>query len=222
MQREFKKKIGSQKNLIEIKRKITHGSADYHEANIFSIAVGEVLAEVFRENLSSNQLPQGKMYYNIAKKVVEPMLRQNHSIISDNTADIQELLNRSSNLGIVSRKPSFNQDRADGIIQRLADEENFDDIKWILDEPVVNFSQSIVDDFIKENADFHYKSGLRPKIVRSANPGCCEWCSNIVGEYDYPNDMPDDIFRRHRYCRCEVNYFPGDGRRQDSHSKQWR
>jgi len=49
-------------------------------------------------------------------------------------------------------------------VNRLASEESFDDVKWLLDDPIVNFSQSIVDDSIRKNAEFHHKVGLSPKL----------------------------------------------------------
>lgn len=161
------------------------------------------------------------MYYNIAKKVIEPMMVDNHGVVAENCRQTQSLLNKQANLGIVGQKPELNNDRIQGIVQRIADEDNFDDIKWILDEPIVNFSQSIVDDSIKSNADLHYKAGLSPKIVRTANAGCCEWCSKMVGSFDYPSGLPPDVFRRHGHCRCEVHYHPGDGKKQNVWDKKW-
>lgn len=205
----------------QVRKKIQNKTATYHEANQFSIEIGEALAKVFQENLSEKQLPNGRMYYNIAKKVVDPMMHQNYDLIAENTSDIQNLLNRQANLSLKAIKPSINQDRIDGIIQRLADSDKFSDIKWILKEPIVNFSQSIIDDSIQENADFQYDSGLKPKIIRRANSGCCEWCSEVAGTYEYSKNMPRDIFRRHRNCNCEVTYHPGDGRRQNIWDKKW-
>ena len=43
---------------------------------------------------------------------------------------------------------------------------------------------------------------------------CCDWCREVVGEYDYP-DVSDDVYKRHRYCRCTVEYKAGNGRAQD-------
>ena len=206
----------------QVNKKLSNGTATYHEANSFAIKIGEILAEVFQENLSSEILPNGRMYYNIAKKVIEPMMINNYDLIAENSASIQTVLNQNVGLGIVGQKPQLNQDRIEGIVQRLADEENFDDVKWILKEPVINFSQSIVDDTIQENVKFHFEAGLEPKIVRTANAGCCEWCSKMVGTFNYPDEVPDDIYRRHRYCRCEVDYLPDDGRQQNVHSKRWR
>ena len=221
LQREFQMKFQQSPKLNNIQRVIDIGDATYQQANEFAIEVGEILASVFQENLSSDILPNGRMYYNIAKKVVEPMMVNNHFVIADNTKVIQTLLNHQANLGIQGQEPPLNQDKIDGIIERLSEEENFDDVKWILDEPVINFSQSIIDDAIATNVDFHKRSGLSPKIRRTAESGACNWCRSVSGVYDYGSEPPD-FYRRHRYCRCIVEFNPKDGRGiQDSHSKRW-
>lgn len=92
--------------------------------------------------------------------------------------------------------------------------------KWVLGESVINFSQTIVDDTIKTNAEFHYKAGLSPKIIRTSDGNCCDWCDSVVGVYKYP-DVPKDVYRRHKHCQCEVNYYPGDGKYQNAHTKKW-
>lgn len=48
-----------------------------------------------------------------------------------------------------------------------------------------NYCQSIVDNAVRKNADFQWKSGLEPKIVRTAEYKCCKWCSNLEGTYRY-------------------------------------
>ena len=87
-------------------------------------------------------------------------------------------------------------------------------------EPIVNFSQSIVDETIKANAEFQAKAGLRPKIIRREAGNCCDWCKGLVGTYTYP-DVPEDVYKRHRYCRCTVDYYPRDGKKQNIHTKEW-
>lgn len=61
---------------------------------------------------------------------------------------------------------------------------------------------------------------LRPKIIRKEKGNCSDWCKAVVGTYDYP-DVPKDVYRRNRYCRCTVEYDPGDGKRRDVHTKKW-
>ena len=221
LQKAFAEKFNQNKKIQELYQIIQEGRAAYAEVNELSIEAGNILAEVFQENLSSSILPDGRMYYNIAKRTVEPMMKNNYNIVIDNGVVVQELLNRAAGIGIKAQVPPVNQSRIDGIIDRLDAEEVFDDIKWILDEPVKNFTQAAVDDLVKANADFHHELGLRPKIIRIAEPRCCDWCSAIAGVYDYP-DVPKDVYRRHRFCRCTVEYDPGDSRRQDVWTKQWR
>jgi hypothetical protein len=85
-----------------------------------------------------------------------------------------------------------------------------------------NFSQSIVDDAVRKNADFQWKSGLEPKMVQMAEYKCCEWCSKLEGTYRYEDvkDTGNDVFRRHENCRCKVTYVPSKGNAKDVWSKR--
>lgn len=94
------------------------------------------------------------------------------------------------------------------------------DIEWLLDAPIVNLTESAVEKSIKANADFQYDAGLRPRVIRRSSGYCCEWCAALEGEYEYP-DVPDEVWMRHRNCTCIVEYYPGDGRKQNVHTKQW-
>ena len=144
-------------------------------------------------------------------------MSKNYSLISDFTADIQTELNYQAGLGIKGQKAKINQSRIDGVIERLSSEEDFNNIKWILGEPIVNFSQSIVDDAVKANAEFQLRAGLNPKIVRKPDRKPCNWCKNLVGEYNYP-DVPEDVYRRHDYCKCTVEFEAPKGKSTTVHS----
>ncbi len=146
-------------------------------------------------------------------------MKKNFELISGYAADVQTELNRTAGLKLKSQLPKINQNRIDGMVERLSTEE-FEKIKWILDEPIKNFSQSIVDDTVRANMTFQAKAGLKPKIKRVVVGNCCDWCREIEGTYEYA-DAPPNIYRRHRYCRCRVEYNPGDGKIQDAHTKAW-
>ncbi|SDD87823.1 hypothetical protein [Peptococcus niger] len=183
--------------------------------------MGQLLADAFGSEIVPDVLPDDKMYYNIAKRIIGPSLQYNYDIVGDYARDVQTLLNEQAGLSIKGIKPEINQDRIAGIINKISNYETFDQGKWMLDEPVVNFSQSVVDDTIKANADFQYKAGLKPKIIRTEAGNCCDWCKGLAGVYAYP-DVPKDVYRRHRFCRCTVDYYPGDGKKQDVWSKKWK
>ena len=79
-----------------------------------------------------------------------------------------------------------------------------DALIW-LGEPIINNSEAFFDDFIDSNAKFRTEAGLKATITRIAEANCCPWCDSLAGTYEY-GSAPDDIYRRHQYCRCTVTY----------------
>lgn len=196
------------------------GKASYQEAYQFATKIGGILSEVLQSNISSSILPDGKMHYNIAERILSEMLGENHKMVSGYSKQIQEVLNKDAGVGLKTVMAPINQNRIDGLVNRLSHESSFDDVSWILGAPVVNFSQNVVDNHIKENAEFHYKSGLKAKVIRTTNGKCCDWCDKLAGVYFYPK-VDKNVFRRHDRCDCTVEYYPGDGKKQDVWSKKW-
>ena len=200
------------KALKDLLSKLHHSKASYLDANQYAIEIGEILSKALGASLTNETLPDGKMYYNIAQRVLTDVLGRNHELVSDYTEQVQKNLNSEAKIGLTAQVPELNQDRIDGLVNRLASEESFD--------PIVNFSQSIVDDSIRKNAEFHHKVGLSPKIVRRVVGHQCKWCKSLEGSYNYP-EVPKDIYRRHGNCRCTVDYHPGNGKKQNVHTKKW-
>ena len=217
---EFDKGVLDSSVLESLLAKLAKGKANYLDANDYAVELGEILSKALRGSVTVSKLPDGKMYYNIAKRVLEGVLGTNYDKISEYSGQVQEILNSEAKIKVAVQRPNLNQDRIDGIINRLDSEPDFDSVSWILGDPIVNFSQSIVDDFIRANAEFNFKSGLHPKITRTVVGKPCKWCKSLAGSYDYP-DVPDDVYKRHSNCRCTVDYHPGSGRRQNVHSKKW-
>lgn len=201
----------------ELKKK----KATYVTANDFALEVGDILAEALSSSVTGDKLPDGKMYYNITQRLLTDTLGHNFELVSGYAGQVQEDLNRSANIGLQVQVPEINRDRIDGLVNRLSSEDDFDKVAWLLQEPIVNFTQSIVDDSIKANAEFHYDSGLSPQIIRKEGGKCCDWCREVVGIYQYPR-VPKEVYRRHQRCRCTVDYDPKNGKVQDVWSKLWK
>lgn len=222
---DFFKAAESNAQLERLLLLLQNGEATFLDAHEFSTILGKLIAKSLKDNINSAVLPEGKMHYNIAERILNDILGTNHNIVSSYSDRVQNILNQKADIFLNSIKPKINQDRIDGMINRLSYEEKFDDVAWMLDEPVVNFSNNVVDKFIKANAEFQYKAGLSAKIIRTSTGNCCEWCDAIAGTYTYPK-VPKDLYRRHKNCDCVVEYFPAKGsenfgKHQNSHTKKW-
>lgn len=221
IQNDFHKRYEKDSEVKALLDKLKSKTAKHTEAYTYAGKVGSILSDAYANNLSSAVLPEGKMWYNIGKRVIAPTLEENYKYISDYVSEVQAELNQAAGIGIKPIVPPENKDRAKGIIDRLSSEDDFDKVAWILKEPVKTIARSIVDDSIKANVEFHGKAGMQPKIIRKSSGKCCKWCNEVAGVYRYP-DVPDDIYRRHKNCDCVVEYNPGNGKRQNVHTKQWR
>lgn len=221
IQKQFYHDIEKSSIIKNFKKQAQRGKISYNQANEVAQEIGKILAQSYSDNLSSDILPYGKMYYNIASRVLNPTLTEAYEMAADNAEIIQQIMNEATDIGIKPMRPKIQQDNIDGIVNRISSEEHFDDVKWILDAPVRNLVQKAMDDTVQKNADFHAKAGLKPKIIRKSSGHCCEWCNQVAGTYVYP-DVPKDVFRRHDNCDCIVEYYPGDGKKQNVWTKEWK
>ena len=91
----------------------------------------------------------------------------------------------------------------EGILNRLAAAEDFNDISWILGETVVTATQKKADAIVKSNVSFQAESGLNPVLKRIPLGTCCNWCRQLAGVYyNYP--FPDEYYQRHTNCKCTI------------------
>lgn len=196
---------------IRIKRisnRIRDGTATQIEGKQYAEISGENLAKALKSNLTPDNLPDGKLYYNIANRTIKPALKNNYDLINTTAADIQSANDLKAGIGLNSVKAPFPDERINGLIDKITmDDITPERILYWLGEPIINNSEAFFDDFIKENADFRQKAGLKSTISRILAPGCCEWCADVAGRGTYTyGDEPEDFYRRHEYCRCTVTF----------------
>lgn len=208
----FNDKLINSEVVKEKVKKLSKKIATYIDANEISIESGRLLAQTFTEKINEELFENGKMSEEFAKGVIKPNIERNYEIVSGYTKDVQDSLNKKAGISIKSQRANFNEERADNLCKKIA-AKDFEDTKWLLDEPIVNSSQSIVDDTIKVNAEFNSNAGLESRIIRMEAGNCCPYCANLVGTYKYPEDTEanPNVWKRHRFCRCKLEHITKKG-----------
>lgn len=207
---------------IRISKRIRDGTATLSDAHEYSQALGESLSKALTNTLTAENLPNGTLYYNIAQRTVVPELQKTHQLVNEIARNIQEITDQKAGIGLKSVTAKFPELRISDLIDKMTEEGiSLDDaVKW-LGEPIVNNSEAFVDDFVEANCKFRTEVGLKTRIVRKAEAKCCEWCAALEGSYEY-GKAPEDIYRRHEFCRCTVT-FETDKISQDVWSKRsWK
>ncbi len=209
IQTSFQSNVMKDRRIAQISKRIRDGTATFVDGHDYAERLGENLSRALTENLTADTLPDGKLYYNIAKRTVTPALETNYNLTNEAAAEIQKLLDAELGIGLNAVKADFPAERIQGLIDKMtADGITLEQALVWLAEPIVNNSEAFFDDFIDSNAKFRNDVGLKATITRKVAGNCCEWCAAMAGTYDY-GEEPPDIYRRHEFCRCVVTYKSG-------------
>ena len=209
----FRELTKKDKRLAALIGKIKKGTATYEDAQNIAIRIGEHSGAALEKVLTVERLPDGKLYWNIAEGTVKKSAKRDYDLIADATSQIQENLNKSAGIGLKSVIPEFDEERVKSLMNRIVSEDTIDKVTWALRDPITHLAQNVVDDFVHSNAGQQARAGMSPQIIRTAEPGACEWCQALAGVYDYRevSDKGNEVYMRHNNCRCTVTYIPKAG-----------
>lgn len=217
IEKDFKAKVDADNEMFRLFAKFYDGDGTLHDVSLYARRLGDLLSMTLQENLTEDVLPDGKMYYNIADRILNPMMRQNFNLTMEQATIIQKMIDAKSGIGLEPIAADFPESRVKQIIDSLTEDTEFEVIKARMGEPVANCSHSFADDFIKANALYREKAGMRTYLKRTLVGGACPYCVRLAGTFDY-NDAPDDIYKRHDSCRCTVTFY-SEKVRQNVHTK---
>lgn len=220
IQKRFQEKLNKAgSHTKNIRKKLEAGTATFRDADLYAIEVGSMLSESMMEVLQLDQMPNGQFYYNIANRTLGQSLQDGYGLVSSVAAEVQEELNQANGIGLKAITPEANKERINGLVDKAVEAPDQETLNKLLKAPVENVLMSAVDDTVKANVQYQSKAGLQPIIRRTTVSKCCDWCEGLAGTYKYPDDVPDDVYRRHQNCRCTVEYV-GAGKRQDVWNKK--
>lgn len=190
----------------------------YHEASLYAARVGDLLGRTLRRHAPVVSIDEWDL-----DKLIPQSLGLDHAMVAEVCLQTQTALNEANHLGIRAVTPEFDGNRAYGIVEELRNNPEFVNIERSFYDQLTNFSQSVVDQSVRDNAELQSNAGIDAYIVREAEYGACAWCQALEGTYPYEEVRApgNDVFRRHENCRCTVEYVVDRGR-QDVWSKRWR
>lgn len=217
IQERFSRYKAADKELAPLIWAVRDGKADYTTAIRCAARLGELLARAIKWETSPEKLSDFQMTDEIAEALLEPLFWDGYDLVREISYEAQKVLNIKAGIGLKPIQPTLNKSRVNGLVKKVSSYEQYQDAAWVLDEPVVNFMQSVVDDSIRKNVDAHAAAGLHPIVQRICTDECCDWCRQMAGVYAYP--VPRDVYRRHERCRCLVVYDSGAGEIRNVHTK---
>lgn len=227
----FNENIRKDKKIREIAKRVQN-STEYLDASEYASRLGELLSEAINEET-------GELAYmseEVASELLYPLLSGDHDMACEAIQAVQQNMYDELGAGLNVALPELDTNRINGLVGKISGYTSFEDARWLVNEPIVNFSMAVVDQAIRDNAKRASSVGLTAKLVRKAEPSGvksrkigrktysyrvpCRWCSNLTGTWKYEN-APADIYRRHAFCRCTVTYHLGGTAESVWSKKMW-
>ena len=176
----------------------------YNTASEYAIRVGECLAQIFRKNAPFESIAEWDL-----ENLIPQALGLDHTYVVQACEQVQLALNADAGLGINYVPPIFDGNRAYGLVAELRNNPEFVNVERTFYDQIVNFSQNVVDESIKVNANVLSNAGVQSKVVRHPEVGACAWCRAVAGTYDYADvkRTGSDVWRRHENCRCTIDFI---------------
>jgi len=143
----------------------------------------------------------------------------NHTMVVAACAEAQKNINTKARVGIRPQEPDFDGNRAFGLVAAVKERGAIGPAFY---DQLTNFSQNVVDQSIRDNADVQSGAGLHPKIVRTAEARCCKWCDDLAGTYDYDevSNSGNPVWARHDNCRCLIEYIADKRERVNNYRRR--
>ena len=71
---DFQENMKNSSEIQELAKKISKKTAMYREAQEYAIKTSEIMSDALLSNISADMLPDGKLYYNIAQRILQEAL----------------------------------------------------------------------------------------------------------------------------------------------------
>lgn len=239
-------RIGNDNRLQTLMQKLADGVATYSDVDEFAVLLGNHLGNALYITMPNYVTYEGFLTKEIADAIIPPGLRANYDAIIEYAKVTQKGLNERARLGLNAVAPDYDINREKGLIEYVT-AEPLSDRAASFTEAITENGLYYADETARLNFEYQSKSGLSPKIIRTAEAPSvktkphkvryknkvytysvtykvpCKWCEGLAGTYDYEKVQAtgSDVYRRHEGCRCIIEYSPDGVRRQNVHTKTW-
>lgn len=101
-------------------QKLEKGTATQSDLFEYTKRIGSHASRSLSMHLILEDLPDGRLYWNIAERTVQPMLEIVHGLVNDYGEKMQTMTNKQNGIGIKGVRAPFPSDRVRSLINKLA------------------------------------------------------------------------------------------------------
>lgn len=212
LKEEFNEWLATDKDVQYFWKLNKAGNSNYIYADMYAQGVSKKWAELLTDAYGTEINGTNEIIGQISNEIASGY-RKAYSESAYYAKNVQNGINAKMNFGIKAIEPKIDEDQISSLITILEDYDTTDAMKaHLLSESAIEpVARKAVSETIKANARFQSDAGIYAYVERDAGSGCCKWCSDLVGRYEF-GSQPKDFFMVHNGCTCTIDYKPSRSR----------
>lgn len=117
--KDFERRLNSDGFIKSFKRKIEDKTATAEQVSTYARRLGEHGSEALCKYLIEDNLPDGKLYWNIAERTIRPLAEVIHKLVGEAAVAVQLIDDADSGIGLKPRVPAFPEERFNALINKV-------------------------------------------------------------------------------------------------------
>lgn len=118
----FLRRVEQDKRIQRILEKVSEDSAESEDAAYYALYLGEHAGDVLAEYLTEKNLPNGKLYWNIADRTIRPLMTEVHGMVNDIGVRVIESQDRKIGIGLKTSPAPLPKERIADLVNKIVEE----------------------------------------------------------------------------------------------------
>lgn len=214
---DYNAAVKSDSTIKTIMAKLNKRPLTHNELTTISTRLGDHASAALKKTLVVENLPDGKLYWNIADRTIRPVMEQVYSLSNSVQMLSQRVADQAAGVNIGISKGIDPDNRIREIIDFATNSKTAEELDNALNLPVKTTALDFNDDFMRANADIRNGMGFIQTVVREydgvglANgKRPCNWCIGRAGTWTYEEAKENGVFERHVGCGCTIDVVSSD------------
>lgn len=115
---EYKRQVKKNKFITTFHKRLENRTAKDSEVSLYGNELGDCASKAFLKYVVPDNLPEGKLYWNIAERIIETLLKDVYERVNNAAEVVQKTKDESGNINIKPQHAPFPKGKIHGLIDK--------------------------------------------------------------------------------------------------------